>query len=296
MNRANVAGPNQGDSLQSWYDDLPIITKILLTGTLLQGAMVSFGMLNPMNIILWWPQVTNKFEIWRLLTNFLYAGKFSFPFAMHCYVLYENSKRYEVNPFNTGAGGTSSDYLYMLVLGMGFLLLADYVSPLGGVLSEPILYMIMYVWSRRSPDDLINIMSFKFQSVYLPWVYIGMRMIMGGDLLLPLYGLGAGHLYFFLIEVLPGVAGGAVASSLVKTPNWCIRLVEMMTARTQPRAASSSSSGGFRPNASYTSAAEALRQRAAGGGPTPAAANSGQALPPQNRYNWGSGGRTLGRS
>jgi len=121
-------------------------------------------------------------------------------------------------------------------------------------------------------------------------------MIMGGDLLLPLYGIGAGHLYFFLIEVLPGVAGGAVASSLVKTPNWCIRLVEMMTARTQPRAASSSSSGGFRPNASYTSAAEALRQRAAGGGPTPAAANSGQALPPQNRYNWGSGGRTLGRS
>ena len=60
MNRANVAGPNQGDSIQSWYDDLPIITKILITGTLLQGAMVSFGMLNPMNIVLWWPQVTHN--------------------------------------------------------------------------------------------------------------------------------------------------------------------------------------------------------------------------------------------
>ena len=295
MNRANVAGPNQGDSIQSWYDELPIITKILITGTLLQGAMVSFGMLNPMSIVLWWPQVTQKFEIWRLFTSFLFAGKFSFPFAMHCYVLYENSKRYEANPFNTGAGGTSSDYLYMLVIGMGLLLLADYVSPLGGVLSEPLLYMIMYVWSRRSPDELLNIFSFKFQSVYLPWVYIGIRMIMGGDLMLPLYGIGAGHLYFFLIEVMPGVPGGSAASSLIKTPNWCVRLIELMTARTQPRtSATSSSSSGYRPHTNYASAAEALRQRAAGGGPG-AADNNGQPLPPQNRYNWGQG-RTLGRS
>lgn len=29
------------------------------------------------------------------------------------------------------------------------------------VLSEPILYVIMYVWSRREPDALLNIFGFK---------------------------------------------------------------------------------------------------------------------------------------
>ena len=35
-------------------------------------------------------------------------GPFSFNFAMHTYVLYENSRRYESNPYNTGGGGSSA--------------------------------------------------------------------------------------------------------------------------------------------------------------------------------------------
>lgn len=296
--RANprpVAGPGQGDSLSQWFADLPIVTKILFTGTFLQGAMVSFGMLNPMSVYMSWPHVTGKFEIWRLFSSFMFAGKFSFPFAMHLYVLYENSLRYERNPYNTGAGGTSSDYLYMIVIGMGILLLVDYFQGMG-VLSEPLLYMIMYVWSRREPTALLNVFGFKFQSVYLPWVYIAIRMVMGSDILSPLIGIGTGHMYFFLIEVMPGAQGGQVIGNMIKTPGWCVRVVELLTARSQPRfgvqgggVAPATNRGGN--TGGFSSAAAALREQAGGG----TAAGNNQPLPPQNRYNWGSG-RTLGRN
>ena len=274
-----VAQPGGQDSLQQWYADLPIVTKILFTGTFLQGAMVSFGIINPANILMIWDAVTSNFEIWRIFTNFMYAGKFSFPFAMHLYVLYENSLNYERNPFNTGAGGSSADYLYMIVIGMGILLVVDYMQPMFA-LSEPLLYMIMYVWSRKSPDELRNIFGFQFKSLYLPWVYIAIRMIMGGDIVSPLFGIGTGHMYFFLIEVLPGTPSGDTMGNLIRTPQWAIRLVEIMTARTHPRfpASSSGASAG-----SNTTAARG--GQAAGANPTP----------PQNRYNWGRG-QTLGRN
>ena len=182
-------GPNQGDSIQQWYHDMPVVTKILFSGTFLSGALITFGILQGESIVLFWPLVTDKFQIWRLFSNFLFAGKFSFNFVMHLYVLYQNSLKYEKNPFNTGAGGTSADYLYMLLIGMAMLLFMSYFMPTM-VLSESMLYYITYVWSRREPEALINIYGFTFQGAYLPWVYLGLRMIMGGtDFLLPIIGL-----------------------------------------------------------------------------------------------------------
>ena len=55
------------------------------------------------------------------------------------------------------------DYLWMLLLSMICLLaVAFYFDIL--VLSEPILYVIMYVWSRREPDQMLNIFGFKVSS------------------------------------------------------------------------------------------------------------------------------------
>lgn len=52
------------------------------------------------------------------------------------------------------------DYLWMLLLSMICLLAVAYYFDIL-VLSEPILYVIMYVWSRREPDQMLNIFGFK---------------------------------------------------------------------------------------------------------------------------------------
>jgi hypothetical protein len=225
MNR-NVAGVGDGDSLHDWFRTLPIVTKTFLVSTLLGGALLTFGMLSPYDLILNWHSIKNRFHFWRLFTTFIFAGKFSFNFAMHTYVLYENCKRYEAAPFNTGGGGTSADFIYMLLVTMGILLVISYYFEML-VLAEPILYVIMYNWSRREADRPVGIFGFKFKAIYLPWVYVGIRMIMGGSVTEPLVGIAVGHLYYFLIEVLPVTHG----YNLIRTPKFCIDFANYVEGR-----------------------------------------------------------------
>jgi len=114
-------------------------------------------------------------------------------------------------------------------------------------------------------------------------------------------------MYFFLIEVLP--RSNEAVGQIIRTPGWVVKIIELLTARTQPRAAAPAPAarGGFggapqvctstgsiihflsyiviiMPFSSLSYAS--VKQQGA-----PAAAN----LPPQSRYNWGQG-RSLGRS
>ena len=225
--RRPVAQTGDGDSFQSWFDGLGLVTKVFLVSTLLSGAMLSFGMLQGFSLVFNWMMIKNKFQFWRLFTPFIFAGSFSFNFALHTYVLYENCRRYEMNPFNTGAGGSSADFVWMMLVCMAILLVVAFYFELM-VLSEPILYVIMYVWSRREPDAQLSIFGFRFKSLYLPWVYVAIRLIMGGAISEPLLGIAVGHVYYFLIEVLPVTHG----YNLIRTPQFCVDLVTYCTGRT----------------------------------------------------------------
>lgn len=306
-----------GDTLQSWFDSLGLVTKIFLVSTLLSGAMLSLGMLSAAQMVLIFPLIQKQFQIWRLFTSFIFAGGFSFNFAIHTYVLYENCKRYEANPFNTGGGGSSADFLWMIIVCMAILLVVAYFFNMI-ILSEPILYVIMYMWSRREPDAQLNIFGFRFKSLYLPWVYIAIRLIMGGAITEPLIGVAVGHLYFFLIEVLPVTHG----YNLIRTPTFCADVVAYFTGRTPIiNQGYQSYQGGFRP-ADNTMQGGAFQGRGhtLGRAPAPAetpmgggagTAGAGAGAPglrqrPQGRneppnpntpgsYNWGRG-RTLGET
>lgn len=141
------------------------------------------------------------------------------------------------------------------------------------VLAEPMLYVILYVWGRREPDTVLNMFSFKFKALYAPWVYMAIRMVMGGSITEPLIGVAVGHLYYFLIEVLP-VTPGYNLGPIIYTPKFCIDLVNYTNAAAvvpppQPR-----------------QAAAPGNQAAVGGRQFPAMGAGG--------YSWGGGGRTLG--
>lgn len=223
-----VGRVGQGDSLKDWFDDIPILTKIFLVSTLTSGAALSFKWTAAESLVLFWPLITQKFQIWRLFTAFVFAGPFSFNFAMHTYVLYENCRRYEANPFNTGAGGNSADFLWLLIIAMSLLLaMANFFDVY--ILSDAILYVIMYVWSRREPEGQLSMFGFRFKAVYTPWVYVAIRLIMGGSITEPLMGIAIGHLYFYLVEVYPAAHGGR---SFITTPRFCIDLVEKLTGLT----------------------------------------------------------------
>jgi Derlin-2/3 len=290
-NRA--AGIADADSISGWFREIPPLTKFFFTGTLLMGMAAQFNLIPSFfggggvgALIFDWHSVKSKFHVWRLVTPFLFAGTFSMNFVIHLYVLYENCRRYESNPFNTGAGGTSADFLYMVVLGMAvFVMLAIFESSLGlgmQVMSEPILYYILYVWSRKDPETVVNMWGFKFKALYLPWVYMGLRVLMGGSITLMLVGVGVGHLYYFLVDVVPNSHGTA----LIKTPGWCVDLIERVTGATQPS------------NTGFFAAAPRARQgqdgAAAAGGGGGAEMSNGNGTGMRHRAAGGGGGRAGG--
>ena len=111
--------------------------------------------------------------------------------------------RYEANPFSTGARGSSADYLYMILFSTLVLLTYAAIFPPTVILSDSLLYVIMYCWSRRELDAQVSLFGMKLKGMYLPWVYVAIRVLMGGDIVMPLVGIVTGHLYYFLAEGLP---------------------------------------------------------------------------------------------
>lgn len=270
MNRP-VAGVGDGTSPQEWFRELGFVTKFFLVSTLFTGICVSFGIMQGTTFIFYWPNIWNKFELWRLVTPFVFAGSFSFQYAMHLYVLYQNSVRYEENPYNTGARGTSADYLWMIILSMAILCVAGYFFHMT-VLSDPIVFVIMYVYSRRNPDNTSNMYGFKFKTLYLPWIYVAIRLLFGNSIVGALLGIAVGHIYYFLVEVLPHSHN----IDLIRTPEFCISIVEYFSGYSHP---------------SHTVPVTNMRRGEAVPANATRAPTGGFA---RGSYNWGSG-RVLGR-
>jgi Derlin-2/3 len=233
--------------------------------------------------------IAQRFHVHRLVLPHLYAGSFSFPFAMHLYMLYDFCKRYEANPYNTGGRGTSADFLWMIILGMLILNAINYFMDFP-MLSEQMLFLVLYVWSRREADSPVKMFGFgPFKAVYLPLVYMIIRLIMGGSIVGMVMGAVAGHVYFFVFEVLPREYPN-VNVSFLATPSFCIRFTEYFTGMSVPRNApppGTAAAAGQR-NEARAAAAAAAGGRAAGlGGNMGGGQGTG--------YQWGRG-RVLGAS
>ena len=254
-----------GTSPEQWFRELPPMTKILFSTCLLLAACTTMSILGENSLVLYWPLIKSRFEIWRLFTPFLYAGKFGMPFCMHLYMLYTNSLSYERSAFNTGAGGTSADMLFMTLFGMlSFTLIDIFVMGPMMILSSQLLYMIVYMRSRRDPHSIQKIFTIPIPMFYLPWVYVGIAVLMGNSPYPALIGIFVGHVFYFFTQEFPKISG----FDLLLTPRFCCDLMSYMGA---PASNGGGIAGGF------------------GGSPASSSSSSGNS----GGFRWGRG-RTLG--
>lgn len=78
------------------FNALPIITRYWFGATMLVTLSTNFGILSGNHIVFNWTAITTKFELWRLVSPFLFAGSFSFNTLIACYMLVSFSKQYEL--------------------------------------------------------------------------------------------------------------------------------------------------------------------------------------------------------
>lgn len=276
-----------GGGPQEWFQSLPIITKFWFGATCLCTCSANFGIINPMNLIYVWEPLKDNFEIWRLVTPFCYAGQFSLPTLFLLYMVVSFSQRYESSgPYNTGAGGGTADYAFAMIFAwasmlISYVFLNKYIMPL---FVTNMVYFVMYIWSKRNPLAQSNIWGIPIKTEYLPFAYLALNVLMGNPVGSILHGIGIGHAYYFLVDVVPAAYG----KDILHTPNF---LIDHFGIGEYVPPAPTAPPGG-RPMQGF------------GNNTWPAPGNTRSPSTPQattrptrqTGYNWGGGGRTLGNS
>jgi len=150
-------------------------------------------------------------------------------------ILTNYSSRLEEDPF-PGGGGPTADYAFMLFFGASVLWVVAFFMGIP-FLGTSLIFMIVYVWSRRNPTAPVAIWGFRFEGLYLPWALIAFTVLVGGNPIMDIFGVIAGHLYYFLLEVLPATKGWnllqtpAVFANLFPSPQVAVGGVPIIGAR-----------------------------------------------------------------
>jgi Derlin-2/3 len=202
-----------------WYQTLPPISKAYGTLCLIATAAFQLGLYNPMHIALIYEFAIFRFQVWRLILNFFFLGKFSINFGIRLLMIARYGVQLESGPFQR----RTADFLWMMIFGALSLLILSaipiFTSPFLGV---SLVFMLLYIWSREFPTANISIYGLvTLKAFYLPWAMLGMDVIFGSPITPDLLGIVAGHLYYFF-TVLHPLAGG---KTFLKTPRWVHKIV-----------------------------------------------------------------------
>eukprot|EP00899_Mesostigma_viride_P002384 jgi/Mesvir1/12146/Mv00398-RA.1 len=203
-----------------WWASLPPFTRIY--GAACFGTTLAFqlGLHNFGKFVLDFGRVWDKFEIWRLLTNFVVIGPFGIPFVMQLFFIIRYMVPLEQKNFEHRA----DDFIFMQMFGATTLVLIAFFLPqfLSGVCSFSFIFMNLYVWARLNSNVKVNLYGIiKIDAFFMPWVLVALTALMGGSPIKDLVGIAVGHLYYFLVHLHPQAGG----YNYLATPDWCKRFV-----------------------------------------------------------------------
>uniref|UniRef100_A0A3B3ZGQ9 Derlin n=1 Tax=Periophthalmus magnuspinnatus TaxID=409849 RepID=A0A3B3ZGQ9_9GOBI len=176
------------------YLQIPVVTRAYTTACVLTTAAVQLEIITPFQLYFNPDLILRNYQVWRLITNFLFFGPVGFNFLFNMIFLY---------PFYAFAQfilfGIFGTFVSLVFLGQAFTI------------------MLVYVWSRRNPNVRMNFFGLlNFQAPFLPWVLMGFSLLLGNSIIVDLLGIAVGHVYFFLEDVFPNQPGGG---RWLKTPS-----------------------------------------------------------------------------
>ena len=216
---------------EEWFNSIPPVTRTWFVLALGTTCLATVKMLSPMSIVFIPEMILERYEVWRLFTCFFFFGPFGLPFVFNLYFLVNYSKALELNPYPTTAravqGGTA-DYVFTLLFCSAFMLAFAWYFQV--MMPGPMLvFSVLYIWSRRNPENPMQFWGFRFKGIHLPWVLLVFGILMGNSPVNDLIGIAVGHIYFFVVEVLPLKYG----RDFINTPEWLIDVVERVAAFAQ---------------------------------------------------------------
>lgn len=221
-------------SPEEWYRSLPLITKIYFTTAVATTCLTSFGVLSPQLLYLNFELVFKKFQIWRLLTCFIFFGPFGMPFVFNIFILVRHFNMLESEYFNRGSAGTA-DLVFMCLFGMTIMIVVAYFYEGLVFIGSALVFMTIYVWSRKDPHRPVNFWGFSFDAWHFPFVLLVVGLIMNSNIVLDILGIAVGHLYHFLMDIVP--LKFTSGRPVLYTPQWLYNVFETRTISGRPQQA-----------------------------------------------------------
>eukprot|EP00070_Physeter_catodon_P029629 XP_028336523.1 derlin-3 isoform X2 [Physeter catodon] len=168
---------------------VPAVTRTYTAACVLTTAAVQLELLSPFQLYFNPHLVFRKFQVWRLVTNFLFFGPLGFSFFFNMLFVFRYCRLLEEGSFR----GRTADFVFMFLFGGVLMILLGLLGSLF-FLGQALTAMLVYVWSRRSPRVRVNFFGLlTFQAPFLPWALMGFSMLLGNSILVDLLGEPAVH-------------------------------------------------------------------------------------------------------
>ena len=215
------------------YEAIKPVTRVWLTAATLVMLGAKYGAVQLASIGFVPQLVLRRFEVWRLVTTFLFVGMPSFNTLIRLYNLYRFGNQLESSPFAGGLGaheGNVADYAFQLAIVALFALLLG--AALGAAYLGPsLLASVIYLWSKRFPTQRVSLFFFQMDGIWFPWAMVAVSLVLGDDPTPELMGIAAAHMFYFLREEVPklntgpGSVGATLGflSALTVTPGFVYR-------------------------------------------------------------------------
>ena len=203
-------------SLENWWSNAQPITKFAVMAPLFLAGVIAQNEQNVFLMLLEWDKLFPGFQLWRLLTSSFLLGKFSPGFLIKWAMFVMFTKYLEDAEFV----GRTADLIWALLL-----LILGVLTPLSLLLefklmSTSLMMALVWIFCRRNSGASISLFVLTIEAKYYPWILMGYHTLMGGSPIADLVGIAAGHLYVFLVDILPKTHK---LDLFPATPLWLVR-------------------------------------------------------------------------
>lgn len=188
-----------GDAITAVIGEQPPVSRCLVVASTSLMLLCSLDMISPFSLYLNWALIIYEFQVWRLVTCFLFFGTFGMSFFWNIYVLVFYCSSLEASAFYH----KSADFLWMLICSAVMLLVLTYFFGNSYFISGAMIDIMTYVWGRRNSAAVMRVLFFTVRAPYLPWVLAIVSLLMGSEVRDHLMGIAVGHIYFFFVDVYP---------------------------------------------------------------------------------------------
>ncbi|KAI2580847.1 DERL2 isoform 5 [Pan troglodytes] len=140
-------------SLRLEYLQIPPVSRAYTTACVLTTAAVQLELITPFQLYFNPELIFKHFQIWRLITNFLFFGPVGFNFLFNMIFLYRYCRMLEEGSFR----GRTADFVFMFLFG-GFLMTqSDRMSKSKELLTQ-VLQLDTYIfsWKMYFPINLVE--------------------------------------------------------------------------------------------------------------------------------------------